>query len=280
MNNTTIKISVMMCAYNAGDYIRESIESVLKQTYKHFELVIVDDGSTDNTGAIIRSYHDPRIRLVTCKHDYIYSLNVGLRQCKGDYIARLDADDTMMPDRLEKQVSMMDTHPEISVCFSWGLTIGEADNLIGHYVQEDVEHPQFWLLTGNMFMHSSAMIRKGFLDNHHLRYKRYDYAEDYKLWVDMAFCGARFHVIPEPLFRYRLSASQVSVQFHDEQNETRLVIQQEIVEKLLKIIDYPARQDLVRIYHLLLKLNAMELVNGDEVIAIMFRLIKRTKVFV
>lgn len=275
-----IKVSVLMCAFNAEKYNKDSIESVLNQTYKNFEFIIVDDGSTDHTQSIIRSYDDRRISLVACKHDYIKSLNVGLSKCKGNYIARLDADDLMLPDRLEKQLSIMEKETAISVCFSWGTTFGDSEGLIGHNVNELIEHPSFWLITGNLFMHSSAMIRRCFINTYHLRYKRYDYAEDYKLWVDIAFRGGKFYVIPEPLFRYRISETQVSTRFHNEQNDTRLVIQQEVLEQLLKTINHVAKQNLMRTYRQLLKLNTLGLISGDEVIVIMFRLIKRTRWFI
>jgi len=101
-------ITVLMPAYNAGSYIREAIVSILEQTYTDFELLIVNDGSTDNTISVVMSFNDPRIVLVNKDHHGIAAaLNTGLRLCDTYYIARFDADDICMPDRLEKQFNFL-----------------------------------------------------------------------------------------------------------------------------------------------------------------------------
>lgn len=115
------EISILLCAYNAEVYIAKAVESTLRQTFRDFELIIIDDGSTDGTLDIIKSYQDTRITVVEDHHDYIHSLNRGLRICRGRYIARMDADDIMEPTRLETQVALMDAHPEIAVCTSWAM---------------------------------------------------------------------------------------------------------------------------------------------------------------
>ena len=96
-------VSVCMSMYNASKYLRECINSVLAQTFKDFEFLIVDDGSTDDSAEIVQSYHDSRRRLIKNKHDYIGSLNILLDEARGKYIARMDADDVMMPMRLKIQ---------------------------------------------------------------------------------------------------------------------------------------------------------------------------------
>ncbi|HTK19974.1 MAG TPA: glycosyltransferase family A protein, partial [Mucilaginibacter sp.] len=107
------KITVLMPAYNAGKYIREAIESVLRQTHCNFELLIVNDGSTDNTVCVVLSFNDPRIVLVNKEHEGIaQALNTGLRLAEGHYVARFDADDICMPDRLEKQFNFLEDHPD------------------------------------------------------------------------------------------------------------------------------------------------------------------------
>ena len=101
--NSNISISVCMPVYNASRYLRDCIDSILSQSFTDFELLIVDDGSTDDSVEIIRSYSDSRIRLIENKHDYIGSLNLLLQEARGKYIARMDADDVMLPNRLETQ---------------------------------------------------------------------------------------------------------------------------------------------------------------------------------
>ena len=106
-----IPISVIMPVYNGARYLRECLDSILCQTFRNFELLIVDDGSTDDTCDIIRSYSDNRIRLIESRHDYIASCNLLLKEAKGKYLARMDADDIMMPDRLMAQYEYMEISP-------------------------------------------------------------------------------------------------------------------------------------------------------------------------
>ena len=115
MKATEPAVSVCMPVYNAARYLTECIDSILAQTFTDFELLIVDDGSTDNSRDIVRSYHDKRIRLIENRHDYIGSLNKLLDEAKGKYIARMDADDVMMPYRLAAQFGYMEKHIEVGV---------------------------------------------------------------------------------------------------------------------------------------------------------------------
>lgn len=188
------KVSVLLCAYNGEAYIAEAIKSTLAQTFQDFEFIIVDDGSTDNTLKIIRSFHDERMKVIEGKHDYICSLNLGLTHCHGMYIARMDADDIMMPNRLEKQVALMDAKHNVTVCASWAQTFGNVKHIIGNVVQGEVENINVLFLSGNFLIHPTCMIRRSFLTLHHLNYKDYPYAEDYKLWTDIAWHGGHFYV--------------------------------------------------------------------------------------
>ena len=121
----TIAISLVTPTYNTERYIREAIDSILCQSFTDFECIVVDDGSTDNTRDIIRSFDDRRIVLIENKHDFIGSLNLGLDTARGRYIARMDADDIMHPDRLKIQHTIMETEPSITVCSTWMRQFGE-----------------------------------------------------------------------------------------------------------------------------------------------------------
>lgn len=268
-------VSVMMCAYNAERYLREAIDSVLQQTVQDFELVIVDDGSTDNTRKIIQEYKDNRIRLIRGRHDYIRSLNLGMRNCRADLIARMDADDKMMPERLEKQLAVMQEQPDVAACFSWAEKFGMADGIHGFGVRQRVDNAYFWLLTGNYLTHPTAMLRKSFLREHRLHYKRYPYAEDYKLWTDIARLGGTFYVIPEPLLLYRVGKSQVSNIHNKEQSETKILIQQEIIEGLLHSLSYAQKNTLVKLYRQAILLNQADVVQSEEIIILMYKLLSR-----
>lgn len=268
------KVSVLLCVFNAAPYIREAIDSTLQQTYRDFELVIVDDGSTDETLQIIRSYDDARIRVFAGEHAYIRSLNLGLRQCRGVYIARMDADDKMEPDRLATQVHLMETQPQVAVCCSWARAFGEAEGMVGHAVRELVPCIYLHFLLGNFLIHPSSMIRTRFLRQHRLCYKEYLYAEDFKLWTDIARRGGQFYVIPRPLLQYRLTATQITNAHRSEQNATKLVIQQEIIEDLLRQTERSFRPRIARLYRHMLDLNREGLITGDTLVGVMFEAFK------
>ena len=274
------KVSVMLCAYNAESVISSAIESVLGQTYRDFEFIIVDDGSTDNTRQVVKSFQDSRIKLISCRHDYIRSLNMGLRKCSGKYIARIDADDMMMPKRLDTQVGLMEAKTDIAVCCSWGTTFGETETKIGHRVNGYIDNAYFWFMTGNYLMHPSSMLRFEFLKANRIFYKNYPYAEDYKLWTDITLKGGKIYVIPEELLKYRVSKQQVSFKHHEEQATSRLRIQQEVVEHLLDQIEHTEKRHLKNVYKTMQYLNQASLIQGDEIIYIMYKLLRRTNFFV
>ena len=126
------KITVILPAYNAQDYIKEAIDSILNQTFRNFVLLIIDDASQDKTEAIIKSYSDERI--VYLKNEInsgiAATLNRGIQNAKTEYIARMDADDIAIPDRLELQYEFMNTNRDISVCGTWYEIFGNEIELM------------------------------------------------------------------------------------------------------------------------------------------------------
>ena len=180
MNDRPV-ISVLMSMYNASAYLREAIDSVLNQTFTAFELVVVDDGSTDNSVDIVKSYHDRRIRLIENTHDFISSLNKGIDATVGKYIARMDADDAMLPHRLETQLRFMETHPDIDICGSWAECFGAKQ----YAMKYETDHEQIIasLLLKNPVINPTTMLRRSAFESHPiLRYSYdYPYAEDYQL---------------------------------------------------------------------------------------------------
>lgn len=121
MKQNAPKISVVMPVWNATKYLPQSIESILNQNFDDFELIIIDDGSTDRSVEIVNSYRNRDRNIVVCEnpHNFINSLNTGIALSRGEYIVRMDADDIMLPDRLEVQFCFMEENPEIDVCGSW-----------------------------------------------------------------------------------------------------------------------------------------------------------------
>ena len=159
-----IPISVITSVYNDEKFIGKTIESLLNQTFKAFEFIIINDGSTDNSPNIIQKYaaQDKRIKIFHQKNAGLTkALNYGLKKASGKYIARLDASDLSYPDRLMKQYSFMECNPEVAVCWSWFDVIDENDNYMGKF-----EFPvgrnklKKKLTVNNIFAHSTAFFRK------------------------------------------------------------------------------------------------------------------------
>ena len=210
---TTIPITVLMPAYNVEKYIREAIDSVLRQTFTEFELLIVNDGSVDGTERIIRSYPDPRISLITQSNQGVSAaLNTGLKQARGKYIARFDADDICYPERLREQFDFMEQHPEY-------VMIGtDADYMDknGEYLlrYENIGHTHEEILSRIRiycpFVHSSVFYRKQIV----LGLGGYDEKahtfEDWLLWTKLIEKGKTLN-FQTPLICVRLNPESVTV---------------------------------------------------------------------
>lgn len=198
-----------MPVYNAGTYISESIESVLNQTFTDFEFLIVDDGSTDNGVEIIRSYSDPRIRLVLNEKNMGISatLNRGIELATCDLIARMDADDVCYPERLQKQLAHFEKDPSCALLASF-VTLIENDGTIIRNTSHKSEYYYFSCIFNCWIYHPSVMFRKTAVQNVGMYSKTY--SEDFNLWSKM-MRKYRFHIIPEPLVQYRSSETSLCV---------------------------------------------------------------------
>lgn len=272
------EISVVMPVYNAEKYVKEAIDSIINQSFTDFECIIVDDGSTDKTKEIIRSYDDKRIILVENKHDFIESLNMGMKRAKGKYIARMDADDMMHPDRLKIQYSMMEAEPSITVCGSWMTRYGErvaADN-IAQNLAGLIELPLLQFLRGNFVSHPTVMIRKEFLIQNQLQYEDYPCAEDLKLWSEIAKLGGVFYIENQPLLHYRISDFQISKQKREEQQATTERILREILYYLLDK-NSGRHPELTTFSKSLLELQEKEFINFAEMLQIVHRILHTNK---
>ena len=229
-------VSVLMPIYNASAYLREALESVLQQTFTNFELLVIDDGSTDNSIEIVNSYHDQRIRLFRNTHNFIATLNKGIDVATGKYVARMDADDVMLPHRLETQFNFMETHPDIDISGSYAESFGIKQ----HVMQSATEHKKIIasLLLNNSIIHSTIILRRStFENNAAFRYPEgYPCAEDYKLWTVLAANGLRFATIPEVLLRYRRSLTQVTERNFDDMFESSLRIRMEYAQLVIEQI--------------------------------------------
>ena len=241
------EITILMPVRNGEKYIKESIDSILKQTFTDFELLIMDDGSTDRTVERIERYTDERIRLIRRKHNFIRNLNEGLELALGAYIARMDADDIMHTERLRLQLKRMKKNPNITVCGTWAKIFSDKGNErnVFHFGHEIICEPVLELLKYNMLLHPSVMVKKEFLFNHHIKYQNYPYVEDYKLWFDIAKAGGILFVEPQELMMLRRSDTQVTVTKKEEMFLGSIRLRKEILLYLLSIYDNKALNSLL-----------------------------------
>jgi glycosyltransferase involved in cell wall biosynthesis len=205
-------ISVILPVRNGEDFIKDAIFSILKQTYKNFELLIINDGSTDNTLNIINSIIDSRIKVHTTKGvGLVEALNLGIELSEGEFIARMDADDLCLSERFEKQVKILNYNNNIGVVFS-GAEIIDLKNQFVKLIQLS---PPFEVMDSLRFLkpyisliHPTAMLRKSDLIKVG-GYREYKSCEDRDLWIRLCQV-TEFYFIPEPLLRYRINDFGVS----------------------------------------------------------------------
>ncbi|MDO4195973.1 MAG: glycosyltransferase [Prevotellaceae bacterium] len=263
-------ISIVLPVYNAEQYLQESLNSILEQTYTDFELLVLDDGSTDKSIEIVEAYSDNRIRLFRGNHNFIATLNKGIAESRGKYIARMDADDVMVLNRLQKQVKIMEEYPDVAVCSSCAEAFGLQHGIMGSGLGL-IDKPLPYLLYGNFLIHPATMIRKSFLVDNGVKYANCPFAEDYKMWFDIARHGGKFFVLPEALLRYRFSESQVSYQNTKEQLDSALSIQQDIMELLLNMNTYKPEL-LMSLYDTLAELNNDGLLSANTIFTLYHQL--------
>lgn len=203
-------ITVLIPTYNCAPYVKQAVQSILDQTYTNFECIIIDDCSTDNTVAIIKSLNDSRINLIVKPKNsgYTNSLNYGLTIAKGKYIARMDGDDISLPQRFEKQVEVLEKNTDIVVCGSVFQIIDSKVIINAPQYHDDIT---IGLLKDSCIGHPTAMIKKSVLDANNINYNTdFEPAEDYDLWVRLSKIG-KLHNLQEVLFLYRVHDNQVSV---------------------------------------------------------------------
>ncbi len=233
MNTSATRCTVLMPVYNSEPYLVEAIQSILTQTFQDFHLLIIDDGSTDGSLEIARSFTDERITVLSneTNQGLVATLNQGLASIQTEYIARMDADDIAVPDRLERQITMMDAHPEIGLCGGYFEKFFPDSIPIKRQVVRPAltrDGIRFQLLLSNAFGHFTVMIRRAVLLQHRLIYSAaYPYAEDYELWTRFGQCTGIAN-IPHILAYYRVHGTASSVRFQEQQEHSaqRVRIQQ------------------------------------------------------
>ncbi|WP_302736936.1 glycosyltransferase [uncultured Desulfovibrio sp.] len=195
-------ITVLLPVYNGEQFIAEAVESILKQSYTKFELLIINDGSTDRTLQILESLatHDARVRLYSRENrGLIATLNEGLFLCRTELVARMDADDYAMPERLTLQKMYMDAHPQVAVCGSGIITYENGRVIMPPCGKAFDIHCLF----ASPMAHPTVMYRRSAVLNMGGYAADMPAAEDYDLWVRMVRAGYGLDNLPQPLLRYR-----------------------------------------------------------------------------
>lgn len=232
-------ISVVMPAKNAAATLAESLDSLARQSCKDFELVLVNDGSSDDTAAIAERYAgDLALRLVTheSSQGVAASINDGLAASDSEFVARLDADDLALPQRLQHQLDFLRANPGVGVCGSHVEVFSDTDPS-QHFV---LAHPttspaiRTALLQRCALAHPSVMCRRAVFEQVGRYDIRSDFAEDYELWCRASLLGVQFANLPEVLTRYRKHAGQVSQQKGQLQFERDIGIKQRYMAAFLQ----------------------------------------------
>lgn len=236
--NITPKISLIMSVYNGEDYLAETIESVINQTFKEWEFIIINDCSTDNTSKILAEYasKDERIKVHTNETNLRLpsSLNKALTLAEGKYIARMDADDICMPDRLQKQYDFMEANPTIDLSSCRFLTLKNGVYSSGGCGGKgDSESIKALLLVTNPILHPGIIAKADVIKE--LGYdKNFTCTEDMELWTRFVLNGKRVEILSEYLMIYRLHDKQITETTLDKQRKEVINVQKNYLSSLLK----------------------------------------------
>lgn len=210
MKKSKLAVSVIMPVYNSEKYLREAIESILNQTYKNFEFVIINDGSTDGSSEIIEYYRERDVRIdvinYTKPHGYggEVASSLAIKKCKGKYIAKMDSDDISLHDRLEKQVNFLDKNPDIFLVGGQAFVIDGGGNVVGtrrNPCSYSGIFESFYLK--NCFIHPTVMFRNSSFEDNFYR-TDFKYFNDYSTWYRCLLSGKKMVNLPDYLLKYRV----------------------------------------------------------------------------
>jgi glycosyltransferase involved in cell wall biosynthesis len=238
-NVSMCKISIIMANYNNEKYIKDSIDSIINQSFCDWELIVVDDSSTDNSVNIIKEYNDDRIILVENKHNLgpAKSRNLALTIAKGEYIAILDSDDISYKDRLKKQYEYI-IEKGVHVLGCSVQYFGKVNKkFIPKSSNRDIRTT---MLTESPYVHSSVMINGNILKTFDIKYdEEFRQAQDYKLWNDLSrYKLVRFGAVNETLVKYRVHSNQITSKSLDKQkNNATKVLKMQLMNIGMEVND-------------------------------------------
>ncbi|HXG18411.1 MAG TPA: glycosyltransferase family 2 protein [Methylomirabilota bacterium] len=222
----TPKVTAVIPVYNREKYVGEAIDSVLAQTFTDFELLVIDDGSTDRSRKVVQSYRDSRIRLVVndANQGIPRTRNKGVQLAQGEYLAFLDSDDWAYPERFAKQVAFLDRHPEYAAVGTWAVWMDEEGRSLRRVQRKPVFPDEIAALRlfRQGITNSTSMARTAVLREFEHR-EKYDLSEDFDLWVRIA-AKHKLAALPEVLVRCRRHKRRISLEQAHRAKDLRLTI--------------------------------------------------------
>lgn len=204
-------VSVIIPAYNQAHFIGRAIQSVLDQTYQDFEIIVVDDGSTDNTAEVVHGFEDSRIRYLFQENQGLSAArNKGLRLAQGEFISFLDSDDEFLPHKLELLLEDLSNKPHVGMTSGQAVPIDENGNQIGNIFNRPIPNPVELLLFGNPLHVGSVLLRRSWFDLVGEFDEKLASYEDWDLWLRLAQAGCNFSWVPQPVSLYRFHRAQMT----------------------------------------------------------------------
>jgi glycosyltransferase involved in cell wall biosynthesis len=236
------KVTVLTTVFNGKEFLKEAIESTLNQTYKNFDFLIIDDCSLDNSVSIIKSYDDPRIKLVRNNKNLgtAETINKALSLIDSKYVVRLDQDDVSLPNRIEEQIRYLNEFPNLDIVCSWEHTIDQNGKILRDWKTQINNYGEFIgpvLLGLCPIWHPSIAFKKQSMINVGGFNKKYTRAEDFEVTVRMALKRLNAGVVPQFLLLQREHQNRQSVQFEKEQKKMNKKVHNEALNFFIKNIN-------------------------------------------
>ena|GEM_PF-6142462 len=213
-------ISVVMPVFNGAKYLSDSIQSILGQSFSNFELIIVDDGSTDDSFDVALKWKDDRIRIFPSqqRRGVAAALNTGIRVARGEFIARMDCDDIAHSTRLAEQLKYLSAHADVGALGTWAQIL-QIDGTLGHFLKQQADSARISALIWRQcpLLHPTVMFRRELFDA--FAYDEEAIAEDYDLWYRMVRAGVKLANIRRVLLKYRVHPRQVTFEKYQIRND-------------------------------------------------------------
>lgn len=280
MYNNQPKVSIIMPVYNTEKYLDQAIQSILNQTFKDFELIIIDDGSTDSSIEIIKKYlNDKRVVLIKNKENMgiSKSINVGIEKSKAALIARLDSDDNSRKDRLEKQYNYMKKNSDLSIIGSYVDVIDEDGKLL-YKLEKPVTYDEIMKVCFfyGPFVQSSIMFKKVDVEKIGKYRGQYDYCEDIDLYLRLLYAGYKGENIPEYLVEWRQYAESTN-KYHRKKATINKNIKKEIIDKYGEKISFFEKLSMYIHYYLDITLGFEKKRKVEKFVKNIYLLFKKQK---